>query len=185
MAVTLSGRVSANIALIGSPRSCSLSLTVSASFRRKRCSQRFGRSGSPRQTGLRETASLQCAGLPGGGTALSGSAFTVIRNIAKHIATMTNVTTVKMSFLKTPIVFCFAVTSVSQLPSRDLPTLALFDAYGRPSRIKHRELRRIAAKEKAIRVCRMNQDQWTAGISQPLGYDFLRRAEGGPRMEPG
>src|SRR5262249_43810351 len=82
-------------------------------------------------------------------------------------------------------IFCFAVTSVSLLPSRNLPMLALFGAYGRPSRIKHRELRRIAAKQKAIRVCRLRQDQWTAGISQPLGYDFLRRAERSPRMEPG
>jgi hypothetical protein len=46
-------------------------------------------------------------------------------------------------------------------------------------------LRRIAAKQKAIRVCRMSQDQWTAGISQPLRYDFLRRAERGPSMQPG
>jgi hypothetical protein len=68
-------------------------------------------------------------------TALSGSGFTVIRNIAKHIAIMTNVTTVKMSFMKTPIAFCFAVTSVSQLPSRDLPTLALLTHTG-----GHREL---------------------------------------------
>src|SRR6516164_286521 len=72
--------------------------------------------------------------------------------------------------------------SVPQLPSRNLPSLALFDAYGRSSRIKRRESRRIAMNEKAIRVCRMSQDQWTAGISRPLGYDFLRRAERGPRM---
>ena len=40
-------------------------------------------------TGSRETAILQCAGLTRVGTALSGSGFYVIRNIAKHIATMT------------------------------------------------------------------------------------------------
>jgi hypothetical protein len=50
-------------------------------------------------TGSRETATLQCVGSTRVGTALSGSGFYVIRNIAKHIATMTNVTTVKMSFL--------------------------------------------------------------------------------------
>jgi hypothetical protein len=58
--------------------------------------------------------------------------------------------------------------SVPQLPSRNLPTLALFDAYGRSSRVKRRQLRRISAKAKAIRVGRMSQDQWTAGICQPL-----------------
>src|SRR5215831_13476451 len=47
--------------------------------------------------------------------------------------------------------FCFAVSSVSQLPSRNLPTFALFDACGLPSRVKHRESRRIARNEKAIR----------------------------------
>jgi hypothetical protein len=76
-------------------------------------------------------------------------------------------------------IFCFAVTSVSQLPSSNLPTLALIDAYRRPSLIKRRELRGIATKEKAIRVCRMRQDQWTAGISQPLEYDLID-----PRMQP-
>src|SRR6516164_11421278 len=75
--------------------------------------------------------------------------------------------------------------SVPQLPSRNLPTLALFDAYGRSSRVKHRVWRRISAKEKATRVGRMSQDQWTAGICQPLEYDFLRRAERGPRIQPG
>ena len=42
---------------------------------------------------------MQCAGLPGWETALSGSDFTVIMNIAKHRAPTTNVTTVKVRFM--------------------------------------------------------------------------------------
>ena len=38
---------------------------------------------------------LQCAGLLGGGTALSASGLTVTKSIAKHIAAMTNVSTLK------------------------------------------------------------------------------------------
>src|SRR6516225_1934668 len=103
----LSGPVSANIALIGSPRWCSLSLTASASFCRERCSQRSRYSDSLQHTGSREIASLQRAGLPGEGTALSGSGFTVIMNIAKHRAPTTNVTTVNVCFTILRI-SCFA-----------------------------------------------------------------------------
>jgi hypothetical protein len=38
--------------------------------------------------------------------------------------------------------------SVSQLPSCDLPTLALFDAYGRSSRVKQRELSELLGTRK-------------------------------------
>src|SRR5215510_5154042 len=82
----------------GSPRSCSMSLTASASFCRKRCSQR-SRQGSLRHTGSREAAILQCAGLLGAVTVPCASGFTVIKSIAKHIAAMTNVTTLKTCFM--------------------------------------------------------------------------------------
>src|SRR5215831_2595193 len=57
----------------------------------------------------------------------------------------------------------------------------LFDAEAPPSRVKHCESRRISGNEKAVHVCRIRQDRWTAGISQLLGYDFCR-AERGKRM---
>jgi hypothetical protein len=37
----------------------------------------------------------------------------MIRNTTKQLATMTNVTTVKMSFMKTPIAFRIAVIAVA------------------------------------------------------------------------
>ena len=45
----------------------------------------------------------------------------------------------------------------------------LFDAQAPPTRVKRCDSRRIVENEKAVHVCRIRQDQWTAGISQPLG----------------
>jgi len=63
-------------------------------------SQRSRQSGSLRHTGSREVTILQCAGLLGTVTAPCASGFTVIRSIAKHIAAMTNVTTLKTCFME-------------------------------------------------------------------------------------
>src|SRR5262249_55862337 len=53
-----------------------------------------------------------------GGTALSGSGLTVIRNIAKHRAPMTNVTTLNTSFMGDPDrISCFAGPLWSQRSS--------------------------------------------------------------------
>ena len=99
----------------GSPRSCSLSLTASASFCRKRYSKRSSYSGSLRHTGARDAVILQCAGLLGTGTAPSPSGFTVIRTIAKHIAAMTNVTTLKTCFISAPRISAWRRGDASQL----------------------------------------------------------------------
>src|SRR6516162_231533 len=61
------------------------------------------------------------------------------------------------------------------------PRWPLFDAREPPTRVKHREPRRITGNEKAAHVGRIRQDRWTAGISQPLGYDFCW-VERTPRM---
>src|SRR6516162_10221646 len=52
------------------------------------------------------------------------------------------------------------------------PRWPLFDAREPPTRVKHREPRRITGNEMAAHVWPIRQDRWTAGISQPLGYDF-------------
>src|SRR5262245_40479554 len=84
----------------GSPRSCSLSLTGSASFLRKRCFQRS--SHSRRHPSARKVAILQCVGLLGAETAPSTSGFIVIRNATKQRAFMTNATTLKAPFISAP-----------------------------------------------------------------------------------
>ena len=62
--------------------------------------QRSRHSGSLRHAGARETVILQCAGALGVEVTMSGSGFTMIRNITKHTAAMKNVTTLKTSFMR-------------------------------------------------------------------------------------
>src|SRR5215831_13326587 len=93
----LSGPVSANIVLIGSPRWCSLSLTASSSFCRERCAPAIRiRYGMPAHE---KPLVCHARGLPGGGAALSASGFTKIRNSTKQRAPMMNVTTLNTSFM--------------------------------------------------------------------------------------
>ena len=68
-----------------------------------------------RHTGSREVAILQCAGLLGTVTAPCASGFTVVRSIAKHIAAMTNVTTLKTCFISAPRISAWRRGDASQL----------------------------------------------------------------------
>jgi hypothetical protein len=121
---------------------------------------------------------LQCAGLLGAVTALSASGFTMIRNITKQLAAMTNLTTLKTSFMKTPI--ASSASLLLRCRSCLLATcrrwLYLTHTGG------HRELSIVNCAELLEKrgVRRMRQEQRTAGIYQPLGYDLRD-----PRMQPG
>ena len=101
-------------------------------FLSRTISQRSRHSGSLRHTGSREIAILQCAGLPGGGTPLSGSGFTVIMNVAKRRAPMMNVTTLKISFMVAPSHFSIAGSLWSQRSSHS----GLFEPRGTSTVLK-------------------------------------------------